>query len=651
MLFVLLLWNFGFHPLRPALPAAAFSGFFDDQAKSLLHGHLYLEPGAAGIEAFIVNGREYLYFPPGLAILRLPLVLFTDRFQGRLTAPSMLVGWAVLVTMCSRLLWAVRRQFRPDGALGRWELGLWTALHFSITAGSVVLYLAAMPWVYHEVYIWSIALTLAAMVLLIRIQESPSVRRVVGLGAVVLAVMMIRTTAGWALAGATIGYGVLAALRRRGTALGRLALPILAAGLVPLGLGIAVNWAKFQHPYLFPLEKQVFTGLNQHRRDALAANGGDLVSADILPTTLVNYFRPDGIRFTSVFPYVSVPADPAPTFGSSVIDQSYRTGSVVAFMPLLFGLSLWGAVALVRRTTRAATAALRLPVLAALAAGGPVVFYGYLAHRYTSEFVPALAIGAAVGMGDLIRRWAGRSLRFRRTVLGGAVALAVFGSYANFAAGYAILSVSNPGPTLERYLKVQRGLGDLTGHSFDHLVVRATDLPRRSVTDQVRIIGDCEASFVGTGDTYGPWEVLSMGEWTFTVTPLSSAASPTTVLLATVGEGQFRSTISAETEPGRFRTVTVRPDETFVGEWYPYQPGGSFQVEVLSSTQYRVFSIEPAPVDHKVVVPIITFDGEMNFPRFVEPVTDANPDVRVDAARRPASTVCTDLLSRARTAP
>ena len=41
---------------------------------------------------------------------------------------------------------------------------------------------------------------------------------------------------------------------------------------------------------------------------------------------------------------------------------------------------------------------LRAPFVAGVLVTGGVMGYGYLAHRYTSEFVPALVLGGAVGL-------------------------------------------------------------------------------------------------------------------------------------------------------------------------------------------------------------------------------------------------------------
>ena len=55
-----------------------FSNFYDLQARAILEGRLDVPRGSLGIEAFVQDGRHYLYFPPGPALLRLPLLAFSD---------------------------------------------------------------------------------------------------------------------------------------------------------------------------------------------------------------------------------------------------------------------------------------------------------------------------------------------------------------------------------------------------------------------------------------------------------------------------------------------------------------------------------------------------------------------------------------------
>ena len=159
--------------------AGVNADFFDLQARALFHGHLDVPPGSLGIEAFVVDGRHYMYFGPFPALLRMPVLLVTDRLDGRLTALSMLVGWFVLAAARDRAGAPGARRLRGDAPVGRFEaIGL-AAVVATVTGGSTVVYLASQPWVYHEVYIWSTALTVATVASLIAAWDDPSGRRIV----------------------------------------------------------------------------------------------------------------------------------------------------------------------------------------------------------------------------------------------------------------------------------------------------------------------------------------------------------------------------------------------------------------------------------------------------------------------------------------
>src|ERR1700731_1275422 len=76
------LWTGSPNPLRGANP----SDFYELQARAMFHGHLSVPPGTLGIEAFIHDGRPYTYFGLFPSLVRMPILLFTSRFDGRLTA-------------------------------------------------------------------------------------------------------------------------------------------------------------------------------------------------------------------------------------------------------------------------------------------------------------------------------------------------------------------------------------------------------------------------------------------------------------------------------------------------------------------------------------------------------------------------------------
>ena len=534
--YVAVLWGFAPDPLRTAFGDASFSNFYDVQAHALLDGDLDLPEGELGIEAFVVDGREYMYFPPGPALARMPLLAFTDELDGLLSAPSMLLAWSTSTVLMALLLWRVRRTMRPSAPLSRAEatgLGVFLA---SVSAGSVVLFLASMPFVYHEAYSWAIATSLGAAYCILGFLERPTVARLVGASAWTLGAILCRTTAGWACAGALLLTAAWHVARRRGASF-RWVGGLVVAALAPLAVGIAFNWAKFRHPFMFPLEQQVWTSVNEQRRLALDANGGDLVSLRIFPSTAAAYFRPDGIRFTAVFPWITLPARPAAEYGGSFLDQSYRTGSVVAFMPLLLLLSLWGCVTAFR--PRAAGAALmRIPLLGMLAIPGAIMFYGYIAYRYTSELVPALVLAGGIGLVDVARRLEGRSTVLRRAAQVTVAVLATFGFVANLAVATATERLNNPGRELSRYVRIQEEISDRTpGRPFDDLVHAAPTLPTDGPADRIQIVGDCEAVYIGTGEPLWPWMPLEVRElgWDLDLSALGpdGPAAPIDITLAT----------------------------------------------------------------------------------------------------------------------
>ena len=214
-------------------------------------------------------------------------------------------------------------QLRGDAPVGRFEAVGLAAIVATVTGGSTVVYLASQPWVYHEVYIWSTALTVATVASLIAAWDDPTLRRVALTAALALATMLTRATAGWAMALAVIATGAwfLIARRDRRPTVASPGLGLVAAGRAVLAIGSLVNWAKFRHPYRFPIDDQVWTRLSAHRRFVIADAGGDLDGLQFVWTTLTAYFRPDGVRFVPIFPFIAAPADPPTPVGDVLLDD------------------------------------------------------------------------------------------------------------------------------------------------------------------------------------------------------------------------------------------------------------------------------------------------------------------------------------------
>jgi hypothetical protein len=304
-----------------------------------------------------------------------------------------------------------------------------------------------------------------------------------------LGAVLSRATAGFACAAAVLLAAVLLARGRRGTAARAWWWKLGLAGAVPVLISAAINIAKFRHPWLFPIEDQVFTGLSEQRRHSIAANGGDLFGANLAWSTIPAYFRPDGIRFTSLFPFITLPAEPAAAYRGGVFDLTYRTGSVTSFMPLLLGLAVYGVVLAFRRSASAGMRLLRLPIIGMALVPDGVLFGAYISHRYTAEFLPLLIVAGALGMVELGRRISTSSPDRRRLLLGGLALVAAFGVAANLAIAVTNQALANPGPVLSHHLGRQEALSGLLGGDLDDHVVASVQLPGDAPADEVRIVG------------------------------------------------------------------------------------------------------------------------------------------------------------------
>ncbi len=316
--YVWVLWGGGVDPLRSFYPSHVFSNFYEIQARALMNGHWYVPRGSLGIEGFIIHGREYSYFGPFSSILRMPILALTSSLDGRLTAPSMLLAWLVTGLFTSLLLWRVRVLVRGVRMVGRAEAGSYGLLVATIMSGSVLLYLASMPYVYDEDFAWGVALTIGSLFALLGVLERATTYRVAGAGVLILAAVLARTSTGMACVGGAFLVALWLGLGRGGTHNRRWAGPVVLAGLVPLLIGCYVSWAKFGVPFGLPLGSQVWTKLDPHRRAFLAANAGKPYNVAFLPTTLATYLRPDVAPL-----HPGLPVHHAACLPASVSDRSH----------------------------------------------------------------------------------------------------------------------------------------------------------------------------------------------------------------------------------------------------------------------------------------------------------------------------------------
>jgi hypothetical protein len=472
--------------------------FYDLQGRAILSGHLYLPNGSIGIEAFVHSGHQYTYFGLFPSLIRIPVLLFTSSYEAKMTAVALLLSWMATGCFSAVLLWRVRILMRGSAVLGRAEAASYGVLVAAITGGSVLVYLAASPFVYNEDFAWSVALTLGSVFALLGVLERPSWGRVVSAGVLILCANLDRAPTGYATVIGALLVALWFFLGRDGQNHRRWVLPMVMVGLVPLAVGCAVTWIKFGLPFGLPMADQVWAHLNAHRRYFLAANNGKAFSVRFIPSTGFAYLQPFGIRFSSIFPFITLPTAPAAAYGGVVLDQTYQTGSIPATMPLLFLLSCWGAITAFRRRQVGRVRLLRIPIITAAAGVTGVLVWGYIAERYLADFLPLLVVASAVGLVDIWRRINGRSPRFRWLTLTAIAALAAFSVVANVAA-----AITPEGPwtsaQVNRFVSIQHLV---TPGALTRSVEHGSTIPAWAPADQLFEAGDCAGLYLSTGVTF-----------------------------------------------------------------------------------------------------------------------------------------------------
>jgi hypothetical protein len=193
---------------RNFLQSGFFTDFYDAQARALFHGHWYVPPGVVQIEGFVVKGHTYMYYGPFPALLRMPILLFTSSLDGRLTQLSMLLAMLVSLVCTARLAWKIRN-LASSAPVSVTESVL---VAFSIAVvgiGSVFVFLASVPIVYHEAEAWGAALAIAAFDALVGFLVRPSTRGIVMTGTFATLDLLTRGSVGL---GPVAALGLLALL-------------------------------------------------------------------------------------------------------------------------------------------------------------------------------------------------------------------------------------------------------------------------------------------------------------------------------------------------------------------------------------------------------------------------------------------------------
>ena len=477
--------------------------FYDTQAHALLDGDLAVDEYPLGIEAFYNDGRAYLYQGVWPALLRVPIAAIAgDRWDGRLTAPSMVIALVVAVAGAARIHWRVREMLRPAAPVTRAEGAVVATTMFGV-GGSLFLFHASRAWVYHEAILWGAAFTVLAIDQLIALSTGKRARALAAASVFAALALASRASVG---IGPVVGLGFVAAsyawrwLRHRHVDLRRVA-AAGAAAVLPLASYAAVNYAKFETLFSIPFWDQRFSQIDELRQEFLRETGGTFFSIDFVPTTLVRYLLPSGFDLLRQFPFVDLAAPPGSRMSmGTTFDVIDRAAGVPVAQPLFFLLALVGLASLLRGDL----AALRIPAVAAAASAATIFPFGYIAYRYLADAAPFLLVCGAIGVQVMLTKVPGRFRGAIAVTIAATGVLALLSLWLNASAGLQyqrIWSVEDDPATSGAYLAWRLDLQESLGIDPPPVERAATDLPdgvgRPGV---IAILGACDGVYVSDGE-------------------------------------------------------------------------------------------------------------------------------------------------------
>ena len=489
-----------------------FDDFFDAQARAFLDGRWDVPRDVVAFEGFDIDGKTYIYFGPWPALLRMPLLAVTDRFDGRLTTVSMALAMGVLAVAAYRLNLAVREIVRGCAGVTRGELVATAGLAVAVLAGPP-LWLASAAVVYHEAILWGLALTLATLDAAARWIRRPTRSGLAVVGVLGTLAVSSRQTLGLGIIaglGAVALVAGTARLRRRA---GRSVdpLPRVRPGGVLLVCGMLVivaaipNLARFGDPWGPPIERQIASSVFDDRKAFLEANDDSWFGPQFVPTTLLQYARPDAFDLRGSFPWLDFPAAGPTVVGDVTFDDLEWSSSVPVTMPALVVLAVPGVawlVGAVRRRNGPGVGLLLLWIGTGAGAAGAIAI-GYIAHRYLADLMPLVLVPALVGFHVLL----GAAPPARRAWRGaGAAALVVVvaaGVWANAALAVEHQRERGKFVTEDARAQLFRWRADLPGGGAPVVTVDAGSKRLPDAADgTLAVLGDCLGFYVRVGETW-----------------------------------------------------------------------------------------------------------------------------------------------------
>lgn len=380
-----------------------FGNFYDLQARSFLEGRLSLPDSARNSESFIFEGRNYMYFGPTPAVLRLPFTIFNVAF-GELSRCFMVAYFVgLLVDVYLLQIFVARLATRSNTWPSRFSVVL---LVSTVGTGSTLFFLSARTYVYHEAIFCGAMFAVWSGYCSLRYLLEPQRRWWIGALVCGLCSVHARPPTGlFALAligSAAVVVGIRSFLDARSGAADRSFSQRAATLRHPVFIGVlaavcvlsfnGLSYLKFKSFEGAPLKYHV--GYQHGRLEAIAGKNFHL--SNFRYNFDAYMWRPD-FAIERRFPFIYI-RNPQDLYYPGIrIDLFEPTLAMPYTMPALVFLSLLAGTFTLVAWPEARSA------LGVIGAAGSVMALALftavaVSHRYTGDFCPALILSGAFGL-------------------------------------------------------------------------------------------------------------------------------------------------------------------------------------------------------------------------------------------------------------
>jgi hypothetical protein len=279
---------------------------------------------------------------------------------------------------------------------------------------------------------------------------------------------------------------------------------LLVCGLLIIVAAVP-NLARFGHPLGPPIERQIASSTFDDRQAFLEANGDSWFGPQFVPTTLLQYVRPDAFDLRASFPWLDFPAGGPTVVGDVTFDDLEWSSSVPVTMPALVVLAIPGTAWLVRaaRGRHGPGVGLLLLWVGTWAGAAGAITIGYIAHRYLADLMPLVLVPALVGFHALVARQPAARRAWRGAAAAALVVVVAAGVWAN--AALAIEAQRERGKFVTEDARAQlfRWRADLPAGRPPVVTVDAESERLPEAADgTLAVVADCGGFYVRVGETW-----------------------------------------------------------------------------------------------------------------------------------------------------